>query len=339
MAGQSNISLTTISLRVAFRQFFDWWSAALGAALPSLFRASTGSLGAAPVLEPGEAPGAGSGALVYRLDAEAVLVNSRSYPFDVIDSIDDLLLAEVDRLTPFTADEVRLTHHIDGYDWKARELSVKFAVVQKVVAEAAIERAVARGATPDGLAHIENNIRFDFPRDAQGQQRNLRRARVQRNLWAVLALLLFVLAVFTPALQMNREAEALSARLETLRGQADAGATLRDRAAGVEESLRLLRAHGEQTVSPLAMLSHLTETLPDDAWLISVDLRGDQLRITGYAKAPTELVTRITASPRLTDIQYRASGARDPRLNAERFDLTATIVKPGDAGNIVGGSE
>ena len=119
--------MTTTLIRIAIMQFFGWWKGHLAEAMPFLFPdldrgirtvMAAGGAGAEldlpQDLKPGES-------VMVQLDPSSVLIEARNYPFNVIDSVAELLEAEVDELTPFSSAEVQISHRLEAPDWSRRQ--------------------------------------------------------------------------------------------------------------------------------------------------------------------------------------------------------------------------
>ena len=76
----------------------------------------------------------------------------------------------------------------------------------------------------------------------------------------------------------------------------------------------------------IAILDELSRTLPDNAWLTRVDLKGDTVHIEGFSKSPSDVIAAIDQSPAFANAQFGAppEGAQE---GAERFDLTFDVKR------------
>jgi general secretion pathway protein L len=77
------------------------------------------------------------------------------------------------------------------------------------------------------------------------------------------------------------------------------------------------------------LLATLTRLIPDDAYLSEMTINGDHVRLVGAANSATALLTLIAQSPGFRGAAFESPIVQDPRLNRERFDITAGIAPRG----------
>lgn len=327
--------MTTVMLKIAWMQFFAWWRKHLAGALPYLFPdpdqeahpgVSVAARGGELVLPEGLGV---AEKVVIELEPSSVLFNARSYPFNVIGSVAELLRAEIDELTPFASEDVLISHRLDRPDWSGRQYSVTFAVIRKEILGGLFQKAESAGLRPLGANAASGGERYFFPAGGAGKGTGKRPfGGVIRGLVALL--LLFAVA-FIPSMKLGQITSQRGEQLQAAREEAQRSAPVLERVQWITESLKRLEEHRAPTKSTLYVLSELSKIIPRDSWLDSFELDSGRLRIVGFSPTPAEVVTALSQSAMLTNIQYRAVGTRDRDRNAERFELTAQIVDPGAA--------
>ena len=314
-------------------QFFGWWRKRLAEAMPFLFsdpdqQARSGvtvdTVGEDLIL-PDDLPVGEK--VMLQLDPKSVLFNSRSYPFNVISSVAELLQAEVDELTPFSSKDVVISHRLDRPDWSRRHFSVKFAVIRRRSLGDLFQKVRDAGLTPAGAKVRSAGRLFFFPfGDTDHKDRDRPFDGMIR--WLVALALLFAVA-FIPSMKLGQIAKERGDQLQAAREEAQKSTPILERVQSVTESLKLLDEHRDPAKSALYVLSELSRIFPADSWLDSFEIEGGRLRIVGFSPTPADVVTALSQSTMLTDIQYRAAGVRDQSRDAERFELTAQLVEAG----------
>lgn len=328
--------VTTYIFRIAFRQFWTWWTARLGEVLPrALVRGSR--LDGRPdhaeidIIDGEVSPPAGEGTgkiVLIRLPARNVLIRSTRYPFQAANIIPDLLAAEVDRFTPFDASDVVLAHRVVEYDWAAKEITVLFAAIRRDTLSRLFEQALAAGYVPAGAVTGERDLPLLFSKP--GAAASFAGTRARFNGWMAAAALAFLVALALPSLMMEREYKALSARLSELRANAEAGAGSVEQANRIENTRRFMDQRLSETVPPLVLLSELSRLIPQGSWITSLKLQDDKLTLQGNSPKASDVVTALVGSSMLSEVQYQSSITRDPRNNLERFSISA-VITAGDA--------
>lgn len=262
-----------------------------------------------------------------RLASELGLRRLVELPLAAEHDLDGLLRFEMDRLTPFRPEEVMFAHRVVRRDGERRRLVVELQVAPRAVAESALDLAARIGARP---------VRLELaaPEDDPGAALNLlprepagRRpgSRINRAL-ALLALALAVVAVVLPLRQQQTTAAELERQIAALRADAEESLRLRERLATLSESVRFLA--GEKLARPPAgeVLAELTRLVPDQAYVVQLDLRDGAVNLHGFAATASELIAVLEQSPLFRTPQFRSPVTRDGGNDLERFHISVEIA-------------
>ena len=359
--GSGSRSLASLASR-----FFGWWFGELGACIPSalrrivagrqrrlylllrddgteIFEESGGTPRPFAKLEP-DAPDPAQRVLLKRLEDKgpwaeilAVIPSERALhrrlplPAAVAENLRESVGFDIDRLTPFKAEEVVYQARIAGVDRQRGQVVCELTVVPRATVDAALKRARALGIRPDRVA-VEppeetgaSAAPIDLPL-ALG-------ARVDRWLpWrlpAALAAFAVVLGLIALLLHFDRDDAVLAAyAAETAkyRPAADAAAKLR------EQVLSLARTRAEAVTQRAALpltvdvLAELTARLPDDTWLTDLRISDGHIELGGYANSAATLVPIIEDSPMFQGARLSGPVLPDSTLKRERFSLEADLT-------------
>ena len=82
---------------------------------------------------------------------------------------------------------------------------------------------------------------------------------------------------------------------------------------------------GRQRV--LFVLRDLTERIPDDAYLQTVQLQGSEISMQGFSDQASDLLTTLLQSPYLDNVKTNWIN-KDPRSGKDRFNFSATVKDP-----------
>lgn len=267
------------------------------------------------------------------LPTSAVLRRQLLLPLAAADNLHQVGAYEMDRQTPFRADQVHYT---------VRELP-SAAPAGRLVAELV---AVPRSTLDPLLAQLRTaGIGVDAVDVAQGAGRagvNLlppaqtphhRSPRRQLNLaLAASAVLLLLLALGQWLHNRQQVLLAMQSQVEDMRVEAQQVATLRQQLQENASAAGFLVQLRQRSVTRLALLQDLTARLPDNAWLerLSVDASG-QLGFQGQSKRAVQLVDALKDSPLIRDASFQGSIQPDPATGKERFYLVAQLRQPAPA--------
>ena len=75
------------------------------------------------------------------------------------------------------------------------------------------------------------------------------------------------------------------------------------------------------------MLNEVTRLLPDDTWVVQFSRRDDQLTLSGFSAKASALIGLLEQSDLLADVRFRSPVNLDPRLQLERFNLSAGVAR------------
>jgi general secretion pathway protein L len=249
-----------------------------------------------------------------------LLVREATLPAAAQGSLDRVLGYEMDRLTPFSADEVYFSHRLLELDRARGILKVELALVPRRLvqpllgwlAPSGIVPGAVEAAGPDGIVR----------RVPIGHVDPVRQAR-ERVLARIAPIVCGILAAVTIAIPLVRQSLALAdveARIDELRPRVQQVETLRKRIAEGSAGAGQIAAARQQAGLILQMLGVLTDTLPDDTWLTSLTLRQRGLLLEGHSKASTKVIAAMAIEPRLQDPAFAA-----PVLRGENGSEVFTI--------------
>jgi general secretion pathway protein L len=227
------------------------------------------------------------------------LLRRVSLPLAAAPRLAAALALDMDRQTPFRADEVVFTTRILSRDRAARLVHAALCVAP--VAALAEARALA--------ARLGLKLAYAGPRAAPPWTDNLAGVQTapgtERAVPALagLALALALSALLVPALRADARLQHATAEL----GAARAALQAREARAEAQDQAALppgaLAALGP---SATMVVAAVTEALPDDAVLRRLVLRDGRLEIIGSSAGAAGLVRVLSATEGLAQVEYRA---------------------------------
>lgn len=262
---------------------------------------------------------------VLLLPADAVLTRRLKFPMAAEDNLRQVLGFEMDRQTPFKADQVHYAWRELVRDPRARQVEIELALVPRQVADPLLAAASEAGCAVDAMDTTgEDGEPRGFnmlPPERRARRANL---RLRLNLALAAVVLVLLVVVMQQSISNRQEAlEAMRAEVETLRDEARRVADLRsglDEAAAGANFLAAKRASQPLIV---AMLDETTQRLPDDTWLEQLRLNDGKLWLRGLSTAPAQLIGILDESPRLANPSFDGAIQPDARYGQERFQIQA----------------
>jgi len=266
----------------------------------------------------------GSTNLTLRLDPALAFSRVTRLPVEAAGSIDQVLRFEMDRLTPFAAEQIHFGWRTVARDSARRQIEVAFTVIPREEVDAAVAIARRWGLDP---AAIElwpgpgGSLRLRGP--------TARAHRIRLMEAATLALLLAVLVSLAWVQRdgLVRRLDALERMIADARTGAEAAQALRAQLDMAVEQAN--RAVARKLVAPMAVqvLTELTRALPDHSWMTQLSLTGEDVDIVGYSRAVTEVVAGLSASGAFQDVTFRSPVIKDEATGLERFHLGVRLVR------------
>lgn len=277
---------------------------------------------------------AGRAPTCLRLSADRALRTVVDLPLAAEGNLEEVVSFELDRHTPFRADQAAFSHRVLERDPAAQRLRVELIVVPRPVIDQAVAVAarlqldahrVDIGDAAGNLAGSGNLLPSRSPvARPGGHERTLVYA-----LGGALAALAAV-AIYLPVHTMQRTAESLQEQFEAAKKAAVAAAALqKDIDVLRKDELFLVdRKRDRPTVSKL--LFEATRILPDDTWLSEWQLAGTEMQLTGYAGSASALVNLLEQSKIFRNTTFQSPVVQDSKSGRERFHV-ATQVASEDA--------
>ena len=265
-----------------------------------------------------------------RLPADEALRKSIGLPIAAEEDLRQVLAFEMDRQTPFTAEQVYFDFSIRGRDAEAGRMDVELVAVPRRVVDQAVARAAAWGATPNivdiGGGDSDDDWSLNLLPERE-LQRNGRGDRLTAAL-AVIAALLLLAVVYVPLEQQSAALAYQRAALDKVKEDAEAAIRLRQDIERLFAESDFLAKHKRESVKAVFILEEMTRILPDDTWLQRFQINDHEVRISGFSPSASKLVGLIEKSAFFERARFRSPVTQDQRTGMERFNLTADIPGP-----------
>jgi general secretion pathway protein L len=251
------------------------------------------------------------------------LAKTVTLPLATEENLAEVIAFEMERLTPFRAEQVRFAHAVVERRPAERTLRVDLVVVPRD------GLATARDLMLDWRVPVDQ-VQASPPAPpldlAPAEwRRPAGPARRRQAMLAGVAAVLALAAVLSPVLRDRLALGAAESRVATLRPTADAVLKLQSEvdgwASGAQRVARLKR------VAPSAtrLLDEFTRLLPDDTWVSQFNLVDGTVELQGTTASASALVGLIEASPTVAKVRFRTPITSDPVTRLERFELAVEL--------------
>jgi general secretion pathway protein L len=262
--------------------------------------------------------------VTLRLGRELGLRKVLNLPLAARNYLDELLRLEMDRLSPFGADNVYFAHRILHVDAKASGILVEVQIVPRRIVGRALATAECLGL---------HTRRLEFADAAAGGGLNLlprqaaERSRMRWLDWALalLAVAFSSVAIAMPLQKHRATAANLERQVAAVANEAEDSLALRQQLDSLTSAVNFIFDHKKATIMVTGLLAELTRLLPDDVHLVQLHINDGEVRMQGYAQSASDLIGTLENSPLFSKAEFRSPITTEPHNGRERFQIAVGI--------------
>lgn len=336
------------------RMFWNWWLTELSAMVPSGWRQQlttrvrqlsyTGDafelvqagkpvriaadqLAASDILKAWQGQRRERSPLLVTLPPDQLLHRVIQLPAATEPKLASVLGFELDRHTPFSADQASYSYRVVRRDRTLQRIDVELFVLPNRRREQLLQALSQAGLAPDWVLPQGQESAVPLRSQLNLLPDELRPHKRMRNRWPLL--LAFALAVVPLLLfyLQQQHLQSLQAAVEPLRQEAEAAQAIRDEAAALEQGWRFLYQRRMAQPSILLLLDELTLQIPDNTWINRLELEGGELQLQGESSSASDLISRLEGSVLLQDVSFTSPVTINPRSGKERFSIRAQVTR------------
>jgi general secretion pathway protein L len=272
--------------------------------------------------------------ITLRLAPGMGLRKALDLPLAAQDDLDQLLRFEMDRLTPFRAEDVVFAQRVLERDPERQQMRVELQVAPRIVVEQALAAAAACKVRPTRVELARPEPSGPDPDPYEVPALNLLPAESEAapasrlNRWlALIALLLTAAALAIPLQQQRLTAADLERQIPAAKAAAQQSAQLHDHLDQLDANIRFLSEQKRRIPMLTHVLAELTRVIPDQAYIEQLDVRDGEINLRGLAATPADLIALLDRSALFNKPEFRAPVTQDPRLGLDRFQLSAKVAE------------
>ncbi len=263
--------------------------------------------------------------LVLMLPMSWVLSRSVVLPAAAAENLRQVLGFELDRLTPFTADQVYFDYRQQPRESGSDMLTVDVALVPRRRVDHWLDMLRGAGIPVDvmsapGLWEDANLL------PAQMRARPDLKRLVVRSLPVALVLVLLTGALALPLWQKRQLAMSMQQKEDGLRAQASQVMKIRETLDKELHAVETVQERWQSSPPVLDVLQVLTNLLPDDTALQRMEIKGNELVINGTSGQASSLIGLLQKAPGFDDPHFLSPVTQ--QRGKELFNLSATISMP-----------
>ncbi|MDP5293441.1 PilN domain-containing protein [Oceanimonas sp. CHS3-5] len=262
------------------------------------------------------------------LPAGELLLTQLTLPAATAGNLDNVLRFEMDRHTPFTADQVYFGFAIAPREKNSPHIRVSLLLAPRERVDARLAELAGLGLYPAVLCAADQpqapSITLPVAHQKAGQ-----RSRRLKNLNGALVLVMLSLLIAVPLYHRQNRIDQLAAELEQPRQRAEQTAALKRELAALQDSRDFLGKKRVGRTPTLPLLNELTRQLPDHTWLSRLELENGTVQIRGESANASELISLLENSALFTDVRFSSPITNNPATSKDRFMITARLNEGG----------
>jgi len=262
---------------------------------------------------------------VLRLPPGLLLERQVTLPLAAEQGLERVVRHEMDRFTPFAADDVFFAASVQRRDRAQGKLTVGIAVVPRDRLAGVLAALRAARLVPDlleaaGFGTGVRRIPLGAAVPARGRWR-----RAGFALGGAACAGLAVAAAALPFWLQQSASDAVEARIALLQPRVQEAEALRRRIALAAAGSDAVGAERARVGDALYVIAKLTVLLADDTYLMALSMQKRDLTLDGQAPAAAQLLTSLSADPAIRNAAFAAPVTRG-ETGADLFSIKAEIA-------------
>ncbi len=260
------------------------------------------------------------------LDIGEVLTKELLMPAAAAPNLEQILTFEMDRHTPFKAEEVY-------FGWRIVEqrsdeqMRVMLYATPRVMVNRLFETLREANLAPSGVDVFDGGRTLGLNLLPADRQARIINRKTQLNQFLALgAATLLVLTMWLSLALRSHQAEELNDAIAAVRDAAMAVQRIRSQMIDTSKAAGFLTVRRGQSPLAIEVLAEITRQLPDDTYLDRLVIGETSVQMQGKSKNAQQLIELMNKSNMLSSAAFRGSTRLDPRSGMEIFEVNAQIT-------------
>ncbi len=265
------------------------------------------------------------------LDAGMVLQKRVSYPQATEENLQGMVGFDLDRQTPFAADQVYFHARVVERDAQRGTIDVELTAIPRAALRDLLQflRAAGSRVLAIGLAGDRGNPRIDLlPVEDRTPRRLTRAQKINLGLLGA-AILLLLLALWVPILQKREAVKALIPEVGKAESEAEISRRVESEYSRLIGQYKFLTEKKYANYTAMEVVEEISKLTPDTAWLRQMDIKTNakarELQLQGEAASASKMIELLEQSPLLQNTTQRAQTTRGQLPNTESFNVATEI--------------
>jgi general secretion pathway protein L len=271
--------------------------------------------------------------VILRLSGQDAIQKILSLPIAAKENLNQVVTYELDRYTPFKAEQVYFAVKLLPAINEPGQLSVMIVLTTKELLDGLYEDVKALGIAPlfvdyEGLPNnIENT---DYNYNLLPEKLRQKTARLPQLIhYGLISLccLLLLSVIAMPIWFEYQTVERLRLKATSLEKDAKKVKVMQSSIDAVIDETNLLIKEKNATPGVLLMLNTLSTLIKDDTWLSYAQYSDSHLQIQGESTTASTLIALLEESELFVNARFASPVTQDSISKLERFQITVDVAK------------
>ena len=276
--------------------------------------------------------------IILRLTGQDAIQKELSLPAAAKENLYQVIAYELDRYTPFKAEQVYFAVKLLPGMNEPGQIRVMLILTTREVLDGLYEDVKALGLSPlfadyegsaNNLDHLDDSYNL-LP--VRLRQKTAKVPRLINSALITLSCLLLVAVIAMPVWFEYQTVNALQLKTDALEKEAKKVKALQSEVDAVIDETRHLIAEKSATPEVIVMLNTLSSLIKDDTWLSYAQYSDGHLQIQGESPAASTLIAVLEASELFVNARFASPVTQDSISKLERFQITVDVGKARGSG-------
>lgn len=267
------------------------------------------------------------GRVEIELPAEDMLTRTLVLPVQVRKTLHKVLSYELDRMTPFDPSEVYFDACAVSDLAQGSRIRVQVAMVRRALVDGWVE-LLREAQVPATVVSWKSAWPDANLLPASSRPRPRRLPLVLAGVLAFVAIALLIATLATPLWQRGKEQALIAQVLRRVSAQAAEVSDLRSALEQAQLDSVAVVSQKQQSPRVTDLLLELTELLPDDTWVQTLNYRDGEVDIRGESSQATNLIGLLERGPGISRVTFQSPVMQVANSRRERFHIAFRYQTP-----------
>lgn len=263
--------------------------------------------------------------LVLQLPPDLLLQRDTILPLAAEPDLKRVVAFEMDRLTPFRADEVFWSCAVTLRDTARNQLHVRVTVVYRAQVEPILDALAQAGLVPVRIEAVNALSSCHAILLGTGRPDRTWFERRADSCAMGACASLTAAAIALPFILQSIAGAGVDARIAAMRPQVMEAASRRANIASAVTAADAIAAARGQAGAMLQAIALLTDVLPDDTFLTTLNAQQRKLTFSGHSGTAARLIGAMAAQPRLQNPTFTAPVTHDETDGGDIFSIRVEL--------------